>query len=191
MIPKDNAVGGKITKVYITCEGAKKIEDDTPTQECEIVDILHTDDILEDIAILRCPGHHSRSYLPLSSDPLPLNALVHIIGYPGEIKTEWMRSAHSGLLIDCDASRIASEILLPPITLTATEGTIQQVHDACAFTKISTSRGMSGGCLLYRGKIYGISDISPTNYRRCSSRTQAEYRHYVSGAYRARLSHSQ
>jgi Trypsin len=148
---------GSIGKIRITYGGLKKVRlSKCATIECNIVDILYDPtDISKDIAILECPTLLSPSSLRISADILTVDTTVHIIGYPGEIKDTWLREAHSQLN-DYRASMIASKILLPEMTLTATEGTIEEVYAGRALYKLSTSKGMSGGCLLYEGKAYGI-----------------------------------
>lgn len=70
-----------------------------------------------------------------------------------------MRDVHDGLK-DYAASVTASNILLPPKTLTVTEGITERVYAGEAYYKLSTCKGMSGGCLLYDGTVYGAAPFS-------------------------------
>src|SRR6202035_2537768 len=75
--------------VRIAYPGVKVYDTDSSpvrTLECDLLKTLYTKgdkkSKSKDIAILRCDGLNGGSYLPLSSDPLPANGVVDIIGYP-------------------------------------------------------------------------------------------------------------
>jgi len=158
VVPKS----GKVTKISVRYEGLKKIEPTGTTYKCRVVSVMPNTssaseyDPVEDLAILECVGHDSPYFLRLSTDNLPPQATVHVIGYPGEITKEWLTARHPDL-DDYVFSHIAANKLLPQDTLTATEGKISYVRDGYAVYEISTVVGMSGGCLLYNGKVYGIN----------------------------------
>jgi len=151
---------GKVTKVSIRYEGLKKVEPTGTTFKCRVVAVMPnfnpaSYDLLEDLAILECLGHDSPHFLHLSTDPLPSTAVVHVIGYPGKITEEWLRDRHPDL-DDYGSSHTAAHKLLPQGMLTATEGKISVISGGYAEYNISTVEGMSGGCLLYNDKAYGI-----------------------------------
>ena len=157
VVPKS----GKATKISVRYEGLKKIEPTGPTFKCQLVATMsgHKSSVydpIDDLAILECCGHDSPYFLHLCTDELPPTAIVHVIGYPGEITEEWLITRHPGL-DDYASSHHAAHQLLPQGMLTATEGRISDIAQGTASYKISTVGGMSGGCLLYNGKVYGIS----------------------------------
>jgi V8-like Glu-specific endopeptidase len=126
----------------------------------------------KDIAILKCEGLNGGPYLPLSSDPLPSNAVVDIIGYPSVGHHDCI-TRHQNDLNDSEASEASSKILLPTNTLVVTRGTVEKtdVDNGLISYKVSTCHGMSGSCLLYEGKVYGNipcndthSDIRPSSW---------------------------
>ena len=154
---------GRVTKISIRYEGAKKVEPVGATLRCRVVAAMAKTDPsahrpYEDLAILECIGHDCPNFLHLSTDELPLNATVHIIGYPGEITTEWLEERHPELG-NFEASQAAAKKLLPRGLLTTTEGKISSNIGGCVSYEISTVPGLSGGCLLYEGKVYGISSL--------------------------------
>ena len=155
---------GKVTKISVRYEGLKRIEPTGTTFKCRIVSVMprndaSTYDPLEDLAILECLGHDSPYFLHLSTAELPPEATVHVIGYPGKITEDWLKARHPEL-DDYDSSHAAANELLPQGTLTATEGKISSIKDGYAVYQISTVGGMSGGCLLYNGKVHGIKPRS-------------------------------
>jgi len=176
------AENGRVTKVGIRYEGAKKVEPVGATLKCRVVAVMPKSDPStynprEDLAILECIGHDCPHFLRLSTDPLPPTAIVHIIGYPGEVTKEWLNARHPELR-DYETSRNVAHKLLPRGMLTASEGKISSIDGGCASYEISTVEGMSGGCLLYDDKVYGISVEDPPKLmrRRSPSRTQPKHR---------------
>ena len=153
---------GKVLRIATRCEGLKIIEQDTPTWECQLVAVMPKADPinynpLEDLAILRCPGHYSPRFLHLSADKLENEMVVHIIGYPGAVKQTWLRSRHESLKGNPLSNVELVQKFLPQRTLTVTEGSISEVVGGCARYTVSTVPGMSGGCLLYQGKVCGMA----------------------------------
>ena len=156
---------GRVTKISIRYEGSKKVEPTGSTLRCRVTAVMpkidpSKYDPLEDLAILECFGHDSPHFLHLSTDELPPTATVHVIGYPGEITEEWLKARHPELDDYDGSNRAAAHKLLPQGMLTATEGKISVVWGGYAEYEISTVVGMSGGCLLYNGKVHGTkSDL--------------------------------
>ena len=172
---------GRVTKIAIRYEGAKKVEPVGATLSCRVVAVMPKTNPsgynpLEDLAILECIGHDYPKFLKLSTDELPLNATVHIIGYPGEVTAEWLKERHPELS-DYEAGRDDANKLLPRGMLTATEGTISSNVGGRVSYEISTVPGLSGACILYDGKVYGtcLSDLLKLMMQRSSPRTQSEY----------------
>jgi V8-like Glu-specific endopeptidase len=109
----------------------------------------------KDIAILEC-GYISPNYLEIGQDHLQPNSIVDIIGYPGDITTAWLLK-HPALISTAESKDIA-EKLLPLHHLTITRGNIVGMNSTMTYT-VSTCRGMSGACVLYGGKAYGIFNL--------------------------------
>jgi hypothetical protein len=110
----------------------------------------------KDIAILRCEGLNGGPYLPLSSDHLPSNTVVDIVGYPSVGHHNCIARLQKDLK-DSEASEASSKVLLPTDTLVVTRGTVEKTDADSGLIsyKVSTCSGMSGSCLLYEGKVYG------------------------------------
>ena len=167
--------------IRIAYPGVKVYDADSSairTLDCDLLKTLYTkgDKKIKskDIAILRCEGLNGGSYLPLSSDPLPSNAVVDIIGYPSSGHHDCI-VRHKNDLNDSEASEASSKVLLPTNTLVVTRGTVEKTDAAntngLISYKVSTCHGMSGSCLLYEGKVYGNifykdihSDIRPSSW---------------------------
>ena len=105
-----------------------------------------------DIAILHSGSYNAPSYLPLSTDVPAMHALVNIVGYPGELKLEWIRTQVG--IRNADESLKATAKLLPIRTLTVSSGTVQSNGVMMAYN-VSTCPGMSGSCVLSSGKVVG------------------------------------
>lgn len=106
----------------------------------------------KDIAILEC-GYISPTYLEIGLDHLQPSSIVDVIGYPGDITTAWLLK-HPTLTSTVESKDIA-EKLLPLHHLTITRGNVVAINSTMTYT-ISTCRGMSGACVLFGGKAYGI-----------------------------------
>jgi hypothetical protein len=123
--------------------------------ECTLVATVYGKDKivndLNDIAILRC-GYISEHYLNLSKDLPPKNAEVNVVGYPGEFKIAWIGSQTA--IKDKDQGLAAAGILFPPRKVTATQGLVTENGELISY-RLSSCPGMSGGCLLYNGKVVG------------------------------------
>ena len=152
---------GRVTKVAIRYEGAKKVEPVGATLKCRVLALMPKSDPtstynpLEDLAILECIGHdypHFLIYQRTRYRRLRSSTSLDILA------RSWLEARHPELG-DYDASRNAAHKLLPRGMLTATEGKISSIDCGCASYEISTVGGMSGGCLFYDGKVYGISVI--------------------------------
>lgn len=158
VIPRTD--GGRIIKIGFAYMGRSIVDCNTPTNEC-IVTALHYahKSMSQDIAILKCPRHYAPTFLSLSADPLGKGDVVHVIGYPGEISSDWLKDAHDSLN-DLQTSLCRSEVLLPKDTLTVTEGIMESMQDGKLSYRISTSHGMSGSPVLYNGKVHGITIIN-------------------------------
>ena len=125
------------------------------TIECTVLGSLYKKDGPGhlDISMLHSGTYNSPNFLELSTDPIPLNAIVDVIGYPGRHSTEFILS-HSGLAKPFQEHIASADTLLPAQTLTVTRGTIETVGSTISY-RISTCPGMSGSCLLYKGKAFG------------------------------------
>jgi len=110
----------------------------------------------KDIAILHAGSYSAPidHFVELSADLPEQDAVVDVIGYPGELGAAWMRRQDK--VNDIDESLKAVAKLLPVRTLTATRGTVQSVKGSTITYNVSTCPGMSGSCVLHKGKVIGI-----------------------------------
>lgn len=104
--------------------------------------------------MLECSGFSSLYYVAISLEPLPRGVMADIIGYPGRIPQAWIEKQGS-LKTDPQISSRDIENLLPPGRLTVTRGIVEVDHGTKIHYKISTCPGMSGSCLLYKGRVHG------------------------------------
>lgn len=131
------------------------------TIDCTVVKSLYGKDgpPEKDIALLDAGSHNAADFLqvhPLLDLPREYDdnlQLVDVIGYPGELKSEWMRTQK---VKDVDQSLEAVAKLLPRRTLTVTRGVLKNIGKTVTYD-LSTCPGMSGSCVLYKGKVIGIS----------------------------------
>jgi len=176
---------GKVIKTSIRYPGLKRLDPTGGTFKCSLVAVMPGYNPaaykpLEDMAILECSGHDSLDFLHLSTDELPSEVVVHVVGYPGKITEEWLKARHRNL-DDYGSSNTAALELLPQGRLTVTEGRISTIADGIASYEISTSEGMSGGCLLYNGRVYGTIPCrrGKLTSRRRPPWTRAKYCRFV------------
>ena len=163
---KHNVVSddGLSSRIAIKYEGVKFVKPTDPTISCELVAHMQPTDPakyhpLEDLAILKCPAHHSPCFLRLSTETcLTEDMVVHVIGYPGKVEEGWLTSRHETLKGDPKSNVKIVQDMLPRRKLTVSEGKIMggPVEPGCAKYEVSTVPGMSGGCLLYEDKVCGI-----------------------------------
>lgn len=107
-----------------------------------------------EIALLEADSSFTApAFLPLFSFPLPAKAMVAIIGYPGEIKYEWIR-AHDALRIP-EHGKAEAEQLFSTGSLTVSWGTIEEGGSTITY-HMSTCPGMSGACILYEEFVVGV-----------------------------------
>jgi hypothetical protein len=157
VVPKD----GTAIRIAVKCEGLKTVVPTAPTWDCELVAVMPTSDPgtydpVEDLAILRCPAHHSSEFLRLSTEaPEVATVTAYVIGYPGDLDQGWLSSRHPDLKDPRSVLKEAKQ-MLPRRTLTVTEGKITELVGGRANYQISTVPGMSGGCLMQKGKVCGI-----------------------------------
>jgi V8-like Glu-specific endopeptidase len=176
---------GAVRHPHITYPGLKFIdtkmlrEGKIALLECTVVEYEHLHNrngqsipYPKDFAILKCSGHKAAYYLPISSDPLPPVVTVDIIGYPGAIKEEWMEKHQH--LNDYVASKRDTEVLLPTRSMTVTRGTVKGYDGVLISYHISTCPGLSGACMLYKGKAFGIVS-SYCAYNRGASRPRGNW----------------
>lgn len=173
---------GATKKIQITYPGLPFVnythlmEGEISTIDCTVVKSFYSKDgpPEKDIALLDAGSHNAADFLqvPLSVD-LPKEdddnlGLVDVIGYPGEHKSEWMRTQK---VKDVDQSLEAVAKLLPRRTLTVTRGVLKGIRKTVTYD-ISTCPGMSGSCVLCKGKVIGISHSrTKMTIRRSACRT--------------------
>lgn len=136
------------------------------TIDCTVVGSLYKQHgpAEKDIAILYA-GSYSVSvdhFVQLSNSVPQPGDYVDVIGYPGELNTAWMRR-QDPQVNDIDESLKAVEKLLPKRTLTVTRGTVKSVGPTVEYN-LSTCPGMSGSCVLHKGKVIGIDPPQVKKY---------------------------
>lgn len=128
------------------------------TIDCTVVQSLYkfNGPCERDIAILHAGSYSAPidQFVELSADLPGKDAVVDVIGYPGELGAAWMRKQDK--VKDIDESLKAVAKLLPVRTLTATRGTVQSAKGTTVAYNLSTCPGMSGSCVLHKGKVIGI-----------------------------------
>ena len=92
--------------------------------------------------------------MPLSCDPVPINGIVDIVGYPGEKTLLWLHKNHPDLLNLVDGTT-RSEAMLPTRRLVVTRGVVEECCGDMTSYKVSTCPGLSGSCVIYQGKVHG------------------------------------
>jgi V8-like Glu-specific endopeptidase len=122
---------------------------------CEVASNLYNEkgSYENDIALLHTGSFSWPNYLELSTALPPKGATVDIIGYPAELSSAWMRT--QGTLRDIDANLATVQKLLPKRTLSISRGTVEGAGTVISY-KLSTVPGMSGACVVYKGRAIGI-----------------------------------
>jgi len=155
-----NVHGAPKKSVRITLPGFPHVNYSKLTQgklftvECEVLSCQYSKgNATKDIAILHAGSSLAADCLELSSELPPLDAVVCVVGYPGHIKPEWMETQKG--ITDVDESIGVAAKLLPERTLTATRGTVASSGPLITYS-LSTVPGMSGSCVIYKGKVVGL-----------------------------------
>jgi V8-like Glu-specific endopeptidase len=156
-------VNRPVVRILITAPGIDKVEPWQVTRgkiatiKCELVGTIYKRGGLytTDIAVLDSGTFSSADYLSLSSTIPPSTATVDVIGYPGLIKPEWIWG-HEGVADPGKGLKVAN-ILLPTGHLTVSRGVVDSTQTAGSAIsyELSTCPGMSGSCVLYKGKVIG------------------------------------
>lgn len=122
---------------------------------CEVVCNLYDekDSYESDIALLHTGSFGWPNHMELSIDLPPKGATVDIIGYTAKLDADWMRT--QGKLQDIDENLAAVEKLLPKRTLSISRGMVEEAGNIVSYN-LSTVPGMSGACVVYKGKAIGI-----------------------------------
>jgi hypothetical protein len=152
--PNLKITGPGIPHIKYATVGSRRIT--APTIDCKVVATLYKNQdgpSHHDIAILHAGTYNANSYLKLSSHLPPLPSKVNVIGYPGTAAHNWLL-CHEGIA-DIDISRKATDEMFPAHRITITSGPVATAGKTISY-KLSTIRGMSGGCVLYNGNVVGI-----------------------------------
>jgi V8-like Glu-specific endopeptidase len=155
---------GSINEIWITPPGLSQVyswqvaRGSVTTIKCKVLGTLYSPDgkVSNDLAILDTGSYTTTSYLSLSSTILPDNAIVDVIGYPGDILHEWIKS-HEGLRT-LKTRQEEAERLFQKGSLTVTRGMTKVVGNTITYN-ISTCPGMGGSCVLYKGYLIGENRI--------------------------------
>jgi hypothetical protein len=157
----------RIESIRLTYAGCKTVDCSPNTFECTVLATSYTSgsrDARTDIAILECLAHEAGTYLPLSDNIGALQGvpgapvIVDIIGYPCQFNISQKEGfQETGELNRYDVSMKEARQMLPAKMLTVTRGPVEEVDNGIIRHKISTLPGLSGACLMYKGKVYGSS----------------------------------
>lgn len=146
-------------KIFATYAGYPIIDNSSNLLECQLVHNLHTvhqEDPKRDIAILRVRGHAAGSFLPRFRDlKLSPGQIIDVVGYPGTIMENFM-ALHKGLN-NTKAAREAMTSSLPPRTLSASRGLVEEIGEDLIRYTAATCQGMSGGPLMANNQVHGTS----------------------------------
>jgi len=164
LITAGHNIYGQSGRVRITYPGLRHLnytqltDGRVATIDCTVVGTLYTKNgpCEKDIAILHAGSHNAADVLQLSAELPQPNEFISVIGYPGELKSEWMKTQIG--IKDVDSSLDAAAKLLPKRTLTVSRGAVKSTGATMAYT-VSTCPGMSGSCVLYKGKVIGKDQI--------------------------------
>jgi hypothetical protein len=153
---------GKRTTVYITYPGSETVrpkEGRNPNWiKCKVVYSGYKTSAHLDIAILECDGHVANYFVRLDTNIAPqTNCEVRIVGYPCEIRWRFIKR-HP--VHDYVKNIRKGSAILPPDTLVASVGIVDEIEEHSIYHQASTCEGMSGGCLLYNGRACGIFHLS-------------------------------
>jgi V8-like Glu-specific endopeptidase len=156
--PKD---GGKIDR-YLFMPGDPFLDMDKVSQKaphairCTVAENTWKPKgpMFKDIAVLSSGSFETKNFVPISCDAIPINAIIDVVGYPGEKRSNWLREKHPGLKSLVDSTR-TSEAMLPTGKLVVTRGVVEETCGDMTSYKISTCPGLSGSCVVYKGKVHG------------------------------------
>ena len=137
-----------------------------------------------DIAILDAGSYKAPSGRYLSSIAgsiiPPPKSTIDVVGYPGYIKPDWI-DAHEGLN-DSNKGQRDAESLLPRGHLTVTRGVAHESIGSVFRYNISTCPGMSGGCVLFNGKVIGEHSFHLSDLRSSSRASRQKAYQPANGA---------
>ena len=168
-------VNGPVSELRITYPG---LEHANPwhvtsrkmaTIKCTVLGTIYTrnGEVSKDIAILDAGSFRAAKWLSLSSVIPARNAIIDVVGYPGESIYEWVE-AHQALFDYRKAKEDVDEMLKTG-SLTVTRGTIATVGTNHLTYQISTCPGFGGSSVLYKGSIIGEFDIKKADREVCIS----------------------
>ena len=115
-------------------------------------------DPVNDTAILET-GFVCPSWVQLTRDLPTSEAVVDVLGYPGTIGNDFVMK-HPEFELKVKEGKEVAGALLPEWKLVVSRGKIQSVGDTVSY-KLSTCPGMSGGCVVYKGKVIGAVKPRP------------------------------
>jgi V8-like Glu-specific endopeptidase len=156
-------INGSLCEIRITRPGTRKVRPLQVVQRklftiaCKVVGTIYKRDgaVSGDLAILETDSFKASTFLPLFTLAPPPKATVSIIGYPAEIKYEWIK-AHKSLR-HVESGKADAERLFPLGNLTVSQGAVETVGSTITY-HMSTCPGMSGSCVLYKGCVIGEYD---------------------------------
>jgi V8-like Glu-specific endopeptidase len=84
-----------------------------------------------------------------------VNDIVDVIGYPGNYDERWLENQHKHIIDDTDNLMTVATDILPKWRLSVTCGPFLEIGVEGTY-HLSTCGGMSGGPVVYNGKVIGI-----------------------------------
>jgi V8-like Glu-specific endopeptidase len=153
-----------IKRIQVTYPGLAKVDyfklarGELYTVPYKLVDNLfdpHNPNPNHDIALLQGELYGS-SKIKLSPELPPPDAVVDVIGYPGLSDAERYMAKKGYEVNDMERTLDNVRVLLPIRSLIVSRGPIASTGSVISYNA-STVPGMSGSCVLYRGKVVGIS----------------------------------
>ena len=108
-----------------------------------------------DIAILKSVGFAFGEAAEIDLDThVPIGAKVAVLGYPSQYNDQWISQQHPSIQ-DALAAYHEALTLLPEDHLCVTYGDVTSVGEIQHYN-ISSAPGMSGGPVVYNGRVVGI-----------------------------------
>ena len=114
-----------------------------------------------DIASLQILGQGIRfQRVVYETNVIPqVDNVVDVIGYPGNYDERWLENQHEHLIYETDTLTTVRTDILPKWFLSVMCGPLLEVGDEGAY-RLSTCGGVSGGPVVYNGKVI---DMKPSS----------------------------
>ena len=127
----------------------------TDVFNCKVLKTLYNKgNVNIDISILKSLEYRASTWVPIDmSMPLMTESAVDLIGYPGEVGRRYLNQVQGFDVSESQRSFVSS--ILPAYELIVSHGKVLHGNDICPRYKLSTTYGMSGGAIIFQGKVVG------------------------------------